>query len=209
MADTMHTCVICHKLCKRNHKRLQCNICNKWYHKNCCKLTSKQYDQYIALNDIYYCKLCIDSLFPFQQLNDFNEINSSPQKIHIQHSTEFDITPKNADGSEVLSNNFEYSNYYDVREMKKIFTKSSQNDLSILHFNARSLKKNKEKIEELLNEIGYLPDIIAISESKIKTNTVDNISFAQYSFLHKDSNTIGWSEKKFEKSVVLKSFQIG
>ena len=93
--------------------------------------------------------------------------------------------------------------------MKKIFTKSSQNDLSILHFNARSLKKNKEKIEELLNEIGYLPDIIAISESKIKTNTVDNISLAQYSFLHKDSNTIGWSEKKFEKSVVLKSCQIG
>ena len=117
-------------------------------------------------------------------MNDFNEINSSPQKIRIQHSTEFDITPKNADGSEVLSNNFEYSNYYDVTEMKKIFTKSSQNDLSIFHFNARSLKKNKEKIEKLLNEIGYLPDIIAISESKIKTNTVDNMSLAQYSFLH-------------------------
>ena len=67
--------------------------------------------------------------------------------------------------------------------MKKIFTKSSQNDLSIFHFNA-SLKKNKEKIEKLLNEIGYLPDIIAISESKIKTTTIDNMSLAQYSFLH-------------------------
>ena len=108
MADTTHTCVICHKWCKRNHKHVQCNICNKWYHKNCSKLTSKQYDQYIALNDIYYCKLCIDSLFRFQQLNDFNEINSSSPKTHIQHSTKFDITSKNADGSEVLNNNFEY-----------------------------------------------------------------------------------------------------
>ena len=143
MADTTHTCVICHKLCKRNHKCVYCNICNKWYHKNCCKITSKQYDQYIYYYSIivYYCKLCIDSLFSFQQLNDFNEINSSPPKTHIQHSIKFDITSKNADGSEVLSNNFKYSNYYDVTEMKKIFTKSSQNDLSIFHFNARSFKK--------------------------------------------------------------------
>ena len=52
-----------------------------------------------------------------------------------------------------------------------------------------ALKKNKEKIEELLNEIGCSPDITAISESKIKTTTIDNMSLAQYSFLHKDSNT--------------------
>ena len=141
MADTMYTYIICHKLCKRNHKCVLCIICNKWYHKNCCKLTSKQYDQYISLNDIYYCKLCIDSIFSFQQLNDFNKINSSPPKIHIQNFTKFDIISKNAGGSEVLSNNFEYSTYYDVTEMKKIFTKSSPNDLSIFHFNARSLKK--------------------------------------------------------------------
>ena len=43
----------------------------------------------------------------------------------------FDITSRNADGSEV----------HDITEMKKIFTKNSQIDLHIFHFNARSFKK--------------------------------------------------------------------
>ena len=55
---------------------------------------------------------------------------------------------------------------------------------SLLH-----LKKNKDKIEELFNEINYLPEIIAISESNIKSTTVDNLSLTDYAFIHNDSTT--------------------
>ena len=41
----------------------------------------------------------------------------------------------------------------------------------IMHVNTRSLHKNFEKLEELIREINISPDVIAISETKLKDNT--------------------------------------
>ena len=38
----------------------------------------------------------------------------------------------------------------------------------MLHINIQSINKNLERIKDLLVELGKLPDIIAISETKLK-----------------------------------------
>jgi len=43
-----------------------------------------------------------------------------------------------------------------------------KNIFSLLHVNIRSLTKNLEKLEELLAGITTLPDIIAITETRLK-----------------------------------------
>ena len=68
-------CVICQKVCKISHKCICCADCNKWIHLKCCKLTIKQYKNYSHFNDCYYCKLCVDSILPFQSLQNMEVID--------------------------------------------------------------------------------------------------------------------------------------
>ena len=57
--------------------------------------------------------------------------------------------------------------YRSVSWLKNCLSKSKkQRDLSIVHFNVRSLSKNKPILEELLCEPDNFPNILAISETK-------------------------------------------
>ena len=59
----------------------------------------------------------------------------------------------------------------------------------IMHVNTRSLHKNFEKLEELIHEINISPDVIAISETKLKDNTSFSYSLFGYDFVSKNSST--------------------
>ena len=60
----------------------------------------------------------------------------------------------------------------------------------LVHFNTRSLPKNVDKLEEFLNEMTRLPNIIAISETKLNCYTYSNISNPNYNFFQSDSPTL-------------------
>ena len=66
---------------------------------------------------------------------------------------------------------------------------ASPNDFFLLHFNVRSLSKNKDKIDEFLHDFERLPDLVAISETKLNENSIgtSNISIPNYCFLRNDS----------------------
>ena len=59
----------------------------------------------------------------------------------------------------------------------------------LVHFNTRSLSKNLDKIEEFLNDMTRFPDAIAISETKLNSNSSSNNNIPHYNFLHNDSPT--------------------
>jgi len=61
------------------------------------------------------------------------------------------------------------------------------NNFFMLHSNIRSLRKNSEKLEELLSDIKKMPEIIAISETKLKTKV--NSFIDGYEFIQNDSPT--------------------
>jgi len=64
------------------------------------------------------------------------------------------------------------------------------NDLLLFHANVRSLQKNIDKLANIIAELERQPDIIAISETKIKTNQiVSAIDLFDYNFVHVDSLT--------------------
>ena len=67
---------------------------------------------------------------------------------------------------------------------------SKRNNSSlIIHFNTRSLAKNKNLIEEFSTEIKYSPEIIGISETKINSNPCLNLNIPNFDFFHNDSPT--------------------
>ena len=85
--------------------------------------------------------------------------------------------------------NITYNKYFfppDFRKQPPIYKK---NDFFLIHFNTRSLSKNLDKIEEFLNDMTRFPDAIAISETKLNSNSSSNNSIPHYNFLHNDSPT--------------------
>ena len=53
--------------------------------------------------------------------------------------------------------------------------KISNEGLSIFHANIRSLPKNIDNLKQLFNGCAKLPDIIAITESKVNSNTNEKL----------------------------------
>ena len=71
----------------------------------------------------------------------------------------------------------------------KLGSKHDKNNFFVLHLNIRSLTKNRDKIEELLNELNFFPEIIGISETKLNSQKTINKNIYNYDFAHSDSPT--------------------
>ena len=68
------------------------------------------------------------------------------------------------------------------------FNHKKNNDLFLIHFNVRSLQKHIEQLNNYLVGFKNQPDIVAISESKLKEGLINrNIELECYGFLHSDS----------------------
>ena len=93
---------------------------------------------------------------------------------------------------DVKSNYCEFFNnckYFDATLFNSV-VKYRVNELFIIHFNVRSLQKNIDKLITFLAEFSEKPDIIAISETKIKCGQpLLNVNISGYSFIHCDSVT--------------------
>ena len=64
-----------------------------------------------------------------------------------------------------------------------------KDSLSIIHFNVRSLQKNFDAFYEFLCNQPCSPDIICVTETRLKTQPLLNIDISGYTFVHIDSPT--------------------
>ena len=86
---------------------------------------------------------------------------------------------------ETLNCNISKSTYFDPLYLPA----TKLNSLFLIHFNTRSLQKNFDKFHEFLCSLSVTPDIICISESRLKGNPITNITLPGYDFIHNDSPT--------------------
>ena len=82
-----------------------------------------------------------------------------------------------------------YDEYFSSSRLSKTTANLQRNDFFLVHFNTRSLSKNLDKIEEFLNDMNRFPESIAISETKLNSNSSSNNNILHYSFLRNDSPT--------------------
>ena len=62
--------------------------------------------------------------------------------------------------------------YYTNLELKNIADCNNKSDLKLLYFNISSIYQNMDKLVNLIAEVNFTPDIIALSETRI-TKTVN------------------------------------
>ena len=88
----MDNCPICEKNILQHEKILFCSCCCKYTHRNCSGLSKAQYE-YVRSDTSWYCKKCIEEIFPFNHIDDeciflraISEISVSSDIIVRYHS---------------------------------------------------------------------------------------------------------------------------
>ena len=79
--------------------------------------------------------------------------------------------------------------YHTPSQLAHTIETKHNNELVLIHFNVRSLPKNKSKIELLLTQMPTLPEIIAIFETKLNSSNRHLVDIKNYNFAHSDSLT--------------------
>ena len=96
-------------------------------------------------------------------------------------------------GAATIANNAPYSDFYDKSacfDINSLNRTLSKLDLLIMHFNVRRIQKNFDQLSMILTELQKLPDIIALTETKLSPNQIPtNIDQEGYEFVHCDSSS--------------------
>ena len=76
--------------------------------------------------------------------------------------------------------------YYDTLSL---IPRLKSNELFLLHINIRSLQKNFDDLVNLISQFTVLPDIICITETRLKNNPLINISIPGYDFVKANTSS--------------------
>ena len=95
------------------------------------------------------------------------------------------------------------NNYITPEKFHKQYATSTDDDFFMLHINTRSLNKHFEKLEEFVTQLGKLPEIIAISETKLHSEF--KMQLQGHTFIQNNSNTNAGGVGMFIKETL--SFQ--
>ena len=168
MAKQIYPCIVC-KVRLTNDVIRRCELCKAVFHKSCTKMTKQQ--SIFCKNGIYYCLSCC-TVFPFQNIadNEFTFENSSVEANYDLYKLkdnclQFDINSfKYSDCNPCdFENDIDpYTNFYNNLTSKCEYYTDSKftekiismiNGLSFIHFNARCLNKNFQKIKDYVLEL--------------------------------------------------------
>ena len=86
---------------------------------------------------------------------------------------------------ESFSTNILKCHYFDISKNNQI-NMNDNDSLSIIHLNIRPLNKNFDKLYDFLVCLPFTPDVLCLSESRIKKQPLVNINLSGYSFVNVD-----------------------
>ena len=119
----------------------------------------------------------------------------------IQCNTDCDQCTTCLDSYRVCPDCSTVCNNLSIKELNTAFSQMKLNDLSLVHVNIRSLSKNLNKFEKMLDRLDRAPDIICITETKLNENIIPSsdqsvqvnqnvINLPGYKFFHTVSTTL-------------------
>ena len=115
---------------------------------------------------------------------ELSELGSTSQAAE-QHLTVSETEELYDKIYESFSTNILKCHYFDISKNNQINVKDN-NSLSIMHLNIRSLNKNFDKLYDFLLCLTFTPDVLCLSKSRIKKQTLVNIKLSGYSFANID-----------------------
>ena len=150
---------------------VQGSLCNCWSDSGCHHSDVK--NDIVMRNDLSY--VCLNCLR--KKGNDFT---NSLFSVHDQE----EISDDTRDNFETALDLCVSCSYYSLSDITSTFEQHSKDSLSIINVNIVSLSENLYKLENFLTQVRYPPDIIAITETRIKYSVpiIYNVNLQGYKF---------------------------
>ena len=154
-----------------------CSLCNCWSDSGCHHSDVKA--NIVLRNDLSY--VCLNCL-----IKKGNDFNNSIFSVHDQ----LKISDDTRDNVETALDLCVSCSYYNLSDITATFEQHCKDSLSIILVNIVSLSKNLYKLENFLTQVRYAPDIIAITETRIKHSVpiIYNVNLQGYKFIHVDAH---------------------
>ena len=183
------SCSVCQKSVNNTTKSIPCPTCRHYIHKKCCRLTQTEINDLKRSYNFWECLSCNEDKFPLANVDDheilLDSFNSNwtceckhktvKPEISRQHKLvlkyksdtdsffrspgeEFDELFNEFHG---LEPDFKYYDNHEFHSMKDKLT----NPFSIIHTNISSLQHNGENLSDLLNDLEFKFDLIAVTET--------------------------------------------
>ena len=187
--------------CKRDTTKrtpcISCSVCGDWYHHPCTTQTDEEFEK-----DYYFfcsppCELFVQ---PFSTCTSKTLVkheifveNECGTREPFEERTN-NVRPKKTTHDFVRSK-LTYNPFIDIKcaylvpkDLDSNFLNETVPSLSIFHNNIRSANKNLTDVEEIFRNCNKLPDIIALSETKLNDKSVQP-HIEGYKFDNVDSPT--------------------
>ena len=185
-------CTVCLKTSNEN-KGIPCPTCNHFIHKSCSGLNQSQIINFRRTKNIWECPKCTGDKFPFTGIEDdevlLNSFNSNwncnckektPEKLTDEtiHQKKLVLNYKSDTNDSFFRSpedefDFQFDNfyalepnfrYYDTHEFH-ILKEKLHNPFSVLHTNISSLQHNGEDLFDLITDLEFKFDIVAVTET--------------------------------------------
>ena len=189
MDNKINDCVNCHKRVRQHERIIQCTTCKYPTHCNCLPTYSTADIEYAReLSNDWSCINCLKTLFPFHSLENNEEIltpvTGCPHiNIDDLENMLFDPFEPDDDDSNIFDDIDPDRNFYSVNT-NNIFNRSKyyypetlcnlvkdwtdQKNISLMHLNIRSIRKNHTNLDILLKTINHKFSIIGLTETWLK-----------------------------------------
>ena len=165
MMSASTKCLYCKNSCWDRQLLIKCSLCQSKFHAKCLNAG----DSIIIRNSYRYrnynCDTCLKLILPFQNLSE-DTFRDEIDDISLLHF----LTNANLKCNQLTEDDFD-----NIKPDKYIFYDQIQNsfihnekELTILHVNIVSLITNFDKLKELLDATKNMPDLICISETRLK-----------------------------------------
>ena len=184
-------CNVCSNSVNQPKAAIPCPSCNHLIHKKCTNLTPNVITQLKNNLNVWECSSCMKNKFPFSQEDDFdivvdsfnsnwtcgckNEIKpfvspgeSSKYKLILSQNSESNDHDhdmgfnENYNAYHSLKPDFKYYETHDFHSLKE---KMADNSFSLLHTNICSLQYNGDNLQNLVSNLQFRFDIIALTET--------------------------------------------
>ena len=186
-------CLVCSKIVNNSNKAIPCPTCKHLIHKTCSSLNQSQIINFKRTKNIWECPQCSADKFPFTNiendeilLNSYNsnwkclckEKRAKPLTNEVSHQQKLVLNYKQDTNDSFFRSpedefDFQFDSYYalepnfryyDTHEFHALKDKLSD-PFSVLHTNISSLQHNGEELFDLLADLEFKFDVVALTET--------------------------------------------
>ena len=182
-------CAVCNRKVRIIKNTIPCQECKCLIHHKCSRLQPWQSASLSKVFKYWCCQTCFESKFPFVKLNDFDlldltfnsnfECPCQKKCTNVDNQeiletldlckltlSEHDLLCENDINNHVnFHSNFDFYTIHKFHKLIRNISFKKEEQLSLMHTNNSSLLGNVEKLKDLLVDLVFDFDIIALSET--------------------------------------------